>query len=85
MAFDPQESKVPTEIGNMVVILKDAITSGEDPAYQSAHFEIKIVMSDGSEVTRRGDLVQHITTVQRQALMGFMNSLRTQAEDQILA
>lgn len=85
MAFQIEPTRVPVEIGNIVVILKDAVETGEEPAYQSAHFDVKILLSDGTVVTRRGDLIPHITVAQRQALMAFMNDLRTQAVQEILA
>lgn len=82
MAFEPEPTRTPEAIGNIVVILKDAF--GESGPYQSAHFDVRIVLSDGREVSRRGDLVPHITPAQRTALMDFMDGLRTQAETQIL-
>jgi hypothetical protein len=84
MAFTSEPTRTPQEIGNIVVILKDAVASGEQPAYQSAHFDVKIILSDGTVITRRGNLVPHITPAVRQALMDFMSDLRTQAEEQIL-
>jgi len=87
MEFDPQETKTAVGIGNIVVVLKDAVeVTGDDPqdAYQSAHFQIVIEMSDGTTVTRKGNLQPHLTPQQITALMTFMDSLRSQAESQIL-
>lgn len=83
MAFEPQNSITPASIGAIVVTLKDAFDENGQP-YQSAAFELRIIMSDGSTKRRAGDLGTHITPQQRQALMNFMDSLRAQAEDQIL-
>ena len=81
MAFQPQPTITATGIGKMVVILKTD-PDADDP--QSAHYQIEIERSDGSRKSLRGDLVPHITAAQRQGLMDFMASLRTQAEEQIL-
>ena len=81
--FQQEPTRGPVEIRNLVVILKDAFDEQGNP-YQSAHFQIEVVMDGGSRVQRRGDLAQHITPTQRSALMAFMDSLREQAEEQIL-
>lgn len=83
MAFDQEPTRTPTAIGSIVVALKDAF-DGEGTPYQSAHFDVKVELSDGTVITRRGNLVPHITAAQRQGLMDFMASLRAQAEAEIL-
>lgn len=82
MAFELEPTRTPVSIRNVVVVLKDAF--GESGPYQSAHFDIRIELSDGREVSRRGNLVPHITVGQRDALMDFMAGLRIQAETQML-
>ena len=84
MAFIPEPTRTSQEIGNIAIVLKDAVATTDQAAYQSAHFDVKIVLSDGTVITRRGDLVPHITPVQRTALMDFMDGLRLQAEQEIL-
>ena len=87
MAFIVEGTDTPTSIGTIVVILKDAVDGGEDgnEAYQSAHFQVAVLNQNGERMeTRKGNLVPHITTAQKNALMSFMASLRTQAENQIL-
>lgn len=87
MPFLPEETKVAVGVGNIVVILKDAVEiTGDDPqdAYQSAHFQLVIERNDGSTVTRKGNLAPKITPVQRAALMAVMDAIRVQAEDEIL-
>ena len=84
MAFDLEPTRTPVSIGNIVVLLKDAVASGEQPASKSAHFEVKVLLSDGTTIQRRGDLVPHITPQQVQGLINFMNDLRVQAAAQIL-
>lgn len=41
-------------------------------------------MSEGTDIVKRGDLSPHITSRQRRGLMDFMDSLRAQAEQEIL-
>lgn len=83
MAFTQEPTRIAQSIGNIVVVLKDGFDEQGD-AYQSAHFDVRVELSDGTVTTRRGDLVAHITVAQRNALMDFMASLRTQAESEIL-
>ncbi len=88
MAFTPEQTKTPDGIGNIVVILKDAVeVTGDDPqaAYQSAHFQLVIEFDDDSTGRRRGDLASHITPAERTALMDFMTTLRARAVAQILS
>jgi hypothetical protein len=83
MAFQQEPVRSPASIGTIVVTLKDGINRYDQP-YQTADFDVKVYLSDGSIVGRHGDLVPHITAAQRQALVSFMAALRSQAESQIL-
>jgi hypothetical protein len=88
MAFQPEPTRTPTAIGAITVFLKDSPERVEDgetvPAYKSAHFDVKVVLSDGTVVTRRGDLQPHLTQAQIDGLLAFMADLRAQAEEEIL-
>jgi len=84
MAFDAEPTRTPTSIGNIIITLKDAVSPPSASPYQAAYFDIQIVFSDGTYITRTGDLVPHITPAQRQGLIDFMDSLRTQAESEVL-
>lgn len=88
MAFVPEPTRTPMEIGDIRVSLVDAVardgTTRMEPAYQAAYFDVRIILSDGTAISRSGDLVPHITPAQRSALMDFMAGLRVQAEEQIL-
>lgn len=87
MAFTPEPGRTADGIGNIVVILKDAVAvTGLDPepAYQSGHFQIIIEFDDGSTKQRRGNLENHITPAERTALLDFMTTLRARAATQIL-
>lgn len=82
MAFIEESGRTPVSVDAIAVILKDAF--GESGPYQSAHYSVRILFSDGSSAVRKGNLVPHITVDQRNALMGFLDSLRTQAEGEFL-
>ena len=84
MAFTPEPGRTADGIGNIVVILKDAVETDEDAAYQSAHFQLVIEFDDDSTKQRRGDLVLHLTTAERDGLMDLMTTLRARAVAQIL-
>ena len=77
-----------TDIQAMVITLK---TNPSDPhKQQSASFAIKVLRSDGSVKTLKGDLVptddptKYVTVGERTALMGFMADLRDRAIEQVL-
>lgn len=82
MAFDKEGSRTPVAIADISIQLFDPDPTGVEQ--QGATFSVQIRMSDGSLVVRTGDLVEQITVAQRNALMGFMASLRQQAIAQIL-
>jgi len=82
MAWTQEPTITATGIETMVVILK---TNPLDPdETQSANFWLMVRRSDGSTKKLAGDLVPHITVAQRDGLLAFMASLRTQAEAEVL-
>lgn len=84
MTFLQEPTRVATDIGNIIVMLKDVLATDEDPAIQEAFFDIKIIFDDGTTVTRKGNLTSHITPAERAALIGFMTTLRARAIEQII-
>ncbi len=84
MPFLPEPTKAPNTIGNITIILKDAVATDDEDAYQSGHFQIAIEFDDGSTIQRKGDLESHITPAERTALMGFLTALRARAINEIL-
>jgi len=87
MSFELEPVRTPESLGTIVVVLKDTFIAedgGEPAPYQSAAFQVNVILDDGTTISRRGNLVPHITAAQRTGLMAFMESLRTQAEEQIL-
>lgn len=84
MSFETEPTKTPESIGDIVVTLIDGFELESGDPIKSAYFQVEIILSDGTKILRRGNLVPHITAAQRQGLIDFMESLRTQAESQIL-
>ena len=85
MAFSQEQSIVPSAIGDFSVQLVDLIDPPEGEATQSASFEIQVLDADGRVMRLvRGDLSLHITPLQRQALMDFMDSLRDKAKTEVI-
>jgi len=88
MAFELEPVRTPNDIGAIVITLKDAFMTDESGSavvpYQSASYQITVVLDDGSNTMRRGNLIPHITPAERQALMDFMDALRVRAAEQIL-
>ena len=79
MGFIPPEARVPTSIGEIVVVLTD----GE---YQSAEYHLALLDQNGVKIEfpgQSGDLVPHLTTNEIMALQEFMATLRRRAEEQI--
>lgn len=82
MAFTLEPSRTPVSIADISIDLFDPEPG--DGSTAGATYSVQIRMSDGSVVVRTGNLVPHITTAQRNALMNFMATLRTQAVGEFL-
>lgn len=83
--FPQAQPKTPTAIGNIAVVLKDAIATGEAAAYQSVHFTVRVLDQNGDAMRDyQGNLEPYLTSAEKTALMGFMTTLRARAEAQIL-
>ena len=83
MAFGREPTVTAVGIGGIVIKLSDLVDAQGEHAYL-ATFDVNVLRSDGIEITRSGNLLPHITTAQRNALLSFMQSLRTQAENELL-
>lgn len=77
MAFQEEASRVATAIAAISVELYQPDPTGSEVA--GANYSVQVRFSDGSIAVRTGDLVPHITVAQRNALLSFMGTLRTQA------
>ncbi len=84
MSLPQAESRIPESIADFSVVLTDYIATDEDPAHQEGRFEVQVVYNNGDIKLIQGDLVPHLTAGQITALMGFMDSLRVKAEEEIL-
>lgn len=85
MAFARQAAKTPTSIGAIVVTLKDAPATAENPQIRTAYFQVEVLDVNGDRIRLlRGDLVPHLTQAQAAGLLDFMADLRTQAENEVL-
>ncbi len=82
MAFSKVPTKVPTQIGTVVVILKDGVENGVP--FQSANFQLDVKMSDGSKVGVTGDLLPHLTAGQLASLSAFMTAMHAKAVAEVL-
>lgn len=83
MAFPQESTAIPESIRNFSVTLR-SVKNADDSISKYAEFHIEVIMSDDTVRDRIGDLIPHITVAQRNGLTSFMDTLRTQAEDQIL-
>jgi len=80
MGFIAPEPRVPTSIGDVVVVLTD----GE---HQSAEYHLALLDQNGVKIEfpgQSGDLVPHLTQGEIQALLAFMAALRERAEAALL-
>ncbi len=84
MPLPTAASRIPESIADFSVVLTDYVADGEDPAHQEGRFEVQVVYNNGYIKLIQGDLVPHLTSGQITALMGFLDSLRTKAEQEIL-
>lgn len=83
MAFTTEPTVTATEIKSVTIHLVDYYDETATLQH-TANFDLDVLRSDGSMKRIAGNLVPHITTVQRDALIAFMVALRSQAETQVL-
>ena len=83
MAFPRETPRTPVSIRDISIELSDLVRSGDGHECE-ARYAVQVAMSDGSMVVRHGDLLPHITTAQRNSLLAFIQSMRTQANAQII-
>jgi len=77
-------SRIPESIADISVILTDYIAAGEEPARKAAEYSVQVRYDNGEIRVLTGDLVPHLTAGQIDALMGFMDDMRTKAIGEIL-
>ena len=76
-------TRTPEAIEDISITLTDYIATDE-PARQTATYEVQVKYDDGSITVMNGDLVPHLTPAQITGLMDFVDSMRTKAEEEIL-
>jgi len=79
MAFEVEPVRTPEGIGSLRVTLLI-----ERDGYKAARYAVEVAMDDGTFVTRKGDLVPHLTQAEIQSLQAFMDDLGAKAEAEIL-
>lgn len=89
MTLPQAESKIPSAIGDLSIVLTDYIENqaeeDETPVYKTARFEVQVLDADGAVMRLiNGDLVPHLTQGQIDGLLGFVDTLRAKAESEIL-
>lgn len=85
MAFNLATDVVPSNIGNIRILMVDIVT-GDDP-HKAIRFEIDVLDQNGRPIPkerRAGNLLPHLTAGQISALQQFAIDIRIQAEQQIL-
>ena len=82
MAFIKEQSKVPSSIGDISVVITDL----EDPTENDqVHYSVQVLQTDGSIFrVATGNLVPHLTQNQINSLVAFMATLRAKAEAELL-
>lgn len=87
MAFQPPEQQIPTEILTVAIILKDRLAHGDEPASQSAHYQLVVLDQNGQRLDWPGDqgnLVPHLTPQEVAQIQSFMTTIRGRAEAAII-
>lgn len=87
MTFVPPVVQVPTAIVRISVTLADRIEYEEQPASQTASYQLRLVDEDGRTIpfdASRGDLIPHLTPDEIVQLQAFMSTLRARAESAII-
>ena len=83
MPLPQAATRTPEAIEDLSITLTDYIATDE-PAHQSADYSVQVKYNNGEITVMAGDLVPHLSSAQRTALMGFMDTLRVKAEEEIL-
>jgi hypothetical protein len=83
MPLPQAETRTPDTIEDFSITLTDYIATDE-PAHQSADYSVQVKYDNGDIKVMTGDLVPHLSSGQITALMGFMDDMRTKAEEEIL-
>lgn len=83
MAFPAEPTRTPTAIQDMEVRLI-SVKNQDLTVTKTARFDVQVLFNTGEIKLLTGNLIPHLTGPQITQLNNFMDSLRVQAEDQIL-
>lgn len=87
MAFDPIETRIPTAIPRLMVLMyqhDDILANG---GTQAIEYDVIVTDQNGDVIKfnkSRGDLAPHLTTQQLTALRDFMDSMMQKAQNEFL-
>jgi len=82
MAFERQSARTPVAIAGIEIRLFSPDPASARPS--SADFSVQVRYSDDSVDAVRGNLVPHLSQGQINALLSFMDDMRTKANTEIL-
>ena len=82
MAFQTEPIRTPTAISDIEVRLYSPDPTGNETA--RAEYSVQVRFSDNSVRVVAGDLVPHLSQGQINALLSFMDDMRTKANTEIL-
>ncbi len=86
MALPKADRPTPTDVGTIVVTLKDRPASGDDEGGLTTMIEIAVKDQNGVPMTKvQTDLWPHLTAAQKTSLTSFMTTIRTKATAEVLA
>ena len=82
MPFTKEKQRTPTSIGLINIMLTD---NDGIAANHIVTFAVQVRDQDGEEITvRHGNLIQHLTVVQKTMLTNFLVDMRTKAKSEVL-
>jgi hypothetical protein len=91
MAFDIAQTVTPTSIGGIRITLYEnpngTLPDGGIGLIRTVSYEVEVLDQNNARMRTRGDignLIPHLTSQQMQALLQFMDDMRTKANAEIL-
>ncbi len=86
MAFEPEVQVTPVDVirTEITIIHQEGSDPILGPEVQAVRFVAYIKRSDGSTITRSGDLWPHLTTTQRNQLLAFDAAMWTKANAEFI-
>jgi hypothetical protein len=80
MPFPKVTRPAPTQVGTVVITLKDIPAKDGELAARSFSYQLSLVDAQGNRLdTAQGDLEPHLSAAQKTALGNFLDAMRTKA------